>query len=192
MKSTNGEARQAELIEIDLRQVLAGDPAANIALQPFDYLVIKEVPLWAVAGGSRDSRRSEVPRPLSDPPRRDAALGDGARRRPDRPGIRGRRGVHARGAEGARDASSSRRSPRAWSPTWRSSRCRRRRRPARTRARRSPSGKSLLASLRETQAGRPAGHRPEPVDDARPGSEQDIVLKDGDRCSCRASRRKSR
>jgi polysaccharide export outer membrane protein len=43
----NGESRQAELINIDLRQVLAGDPSADIALRPFDYLVIKEVPLWA-------------------------------------------------------------------------------------------------------------------------------------------------
>jgi protein involved in polysaccharide export with SLBB domain len=42
-----GESRQAELIEIDLRQALNGDPAANLALRPFDYLVIKEVPLWA-------------------------------------------------------------------------------------------------------------------------------------------------
>ncbi len=40
-------ARQAELIEIDLRQALNGDPAADLALRPFDYLVIKEVPLWA-------------------------------------------------------------------------------------------------------------------------------------------------
>lgn len=38
--------RQAELIEIDLRRAVEGDPAANIALQPFDYLMIKEVPLW--------------------------------------------------------------------------------------------------------------------------------------------------
>jgi polysaccharide biosynthesis/export protein len=44
----NGESRQAELIEIDLRQALIGDPAADVALRPFDYLVIKEVPLWAV------------------------------------------------------------------------------------------------------------------------------------------------
>lgn len=44
---TDGEARQAELIKIDLRQLLAGDPAADLQLQPFDYLVIKEVPLWA-------------------------------------------------------------------------------------------------------------------------------------------------
>jgi polysaccharide export outer membrane protein len=43
----NGESRQAELIEIDLRKLLAGDPAADIQLRPFDYLVIKEVPLWA-------------------------------------------------------------------------------------------------------------------------------------------------
>ena len=27
--------------------MLAGDPAADLALRPFDYLVIKEVPLWA-------------------------------------------------------------------------------------------------------------------------------------------------
>jgi protein involved in polysaccharide export with SLBB domain len=42
----NGESRQAGLIEIDLRRVLAGDPAADVELRPFDYLVIKEVPLW--------------------------------------------------------------------------------------------------------------------------------------------------
>jgi len=45
---TNGESRQAELIKIDLAQVRAGDPAADLQLKPFDYLVIKEVPLWAV------------------------------------------------------------------------------------------------------------------------------------------------
>jgi polysaccharide biosynthesis/export protein len=43
---SNGQ-RQAELIEIDLRQALNGDPAADLPLRPFDYLVIKEVPLWA-------------------------------------------------------------------------------------------------------------------------------------------------
>jgi protein involved in polysaccharide export with SLBB domain len=42
-----GESRQAELIPIDLRRALAGDPAADVELKPFDYLVIKEVPLWA-------------------------------------------------------------------------------------------------------------------------------------------------
>jgi polysaccharide biosynthesis/export protein len=42
----NGESRQAGLIEIDLRKALDGDPQANISLKPFDYLVIKKLPLW--------------------------------------------------------------------------------------------------------------------------------------------------
>ena len=44
--NSNG-ARQAELISVDLRKVLEGDATADLALRPFDYLVIKEVPLWA-------------------------------------------------------------------------------------------------------------------------------------------------
>jgi polysaccharide export outer membrane protein len=44
---TDGESRQAELLQIDLRKLLAGDPTADIVLRPFDYVVIKEVPLWA-------------------------------------------------------------------------------------------------------------------------------------------------
>jgi protein involved in polysaccharide export with SLBB domain len=43
----DNDARTAELIEVDLRAALEGDAAANIPLQPFDYVVIKEVPLWA-------------------------------------------------------------------------------------------------------------------------------------------------
>jgi len=42
----NGQSREAELITIDLDRLRAGDPDADIALKPFDYLVIKEVPLW--------------------------------------------------------------------------------------------------------------------------------------------------
>jgi protein involved in polysaccharide export with SLBB domain len=42
----NGESRETQLINIDLAAVLRGDPAANITLQPFDLLSIKEVPLW--------------------------------------------------------------------------------------------------------------------------------------------------
>ncbi|MGH8179027.1 MAG: SLBB domain-containing protein [Steroidobacter sp.] len=42
----NGEARQTELVEIELAGALAGDPAEDIELQPFDYLIIKELPLW--------------------------------------------------------------------------------------------------------------------------------------------------
>lgn len=40
-------SRNAQLIEIDLRRAFEGDPMANIPLLPFDYLMIKEVPLWA-------------------------------------------------------------------------------------------------------------------------------------------------
>ena len=42
----NGEQRQAELIEVDLAAVLRGDPAANLRLEPFDTLNIKEVTAW--------------------------------------------------------------------------------------------------------------------------------------------------
>jgi len=42
----NGEKRTAELQEIDLRAALDGDAKANVPLQPFDNLMIKELPLW--------------------------------------------------------------------------------------------------------------------------------------------------
>jgi protein involved in polysaccharide export with SLBB domain len=42
----NGEYRQTELIDIDLAALLRGDPAADITLQPYDALNIKEVPQW--------------------------------------------------------------------------------------------------------------------------------------------------
>lgn len=42
----NGESRQTDLISIDLQKIRSGDLANDLALQPFDYLVIKEVPLW--------------------------------------------------------------------------------------------------------------------------------------------------
>ncbi|HEY1900569.1 MAG TPA: SLBB domain-containing protein [Steroidobacteraceae bacterium] len=42
----NGETRQTELIPIDLAAVMRGDPKANILLEPFDSLSIKEISLW--------------------------------------------------------------------------------------------------------------------------------------------------
>lgn len=42
----SGERRQTEVIDIDLAAVLAGDPTADLPLQAFDYLSIKEVPDW--------------------------------------------------------------------------------------------------------------------------------------------------
>jgi protein involved in polysaccharide export with SLBB domain len=41
-----GLERQTETIEIDLAAALEGDPAANLPLQPFDLLLIKETPEW--------------------------------------------------------------------------------------------------------------------------------------------------
>jgi polysaccharide export outer membrane protein len=43
---TDGESRQTELVDIDLAAAIAGDPAHDVELRPFDYLVIKELPLW--------------------------------------------------------------------------------------------------------------------------------------------------
>jgi protein involved in polysaccharide export with SLBB domain len=42
-----GEARRTVLAEIDLSKALAGDPEHDLLLQPFDHLVVKELPLWA-------------------------------------------------------------------------------------------------------------------------------------------------
>lgn len=41
-----GEARRTELVKIDLAAVLQGDPAADLLLEPFDYLNIQEMPDW--------------------------------------------------------------------------------------------------------------------------------------------------
>ncbi|MGE0520999.1 MAG: SLBB domain-containing protein [Candidatus Binatia bacterium] len=41
-----GDERQTETIEIDLAAALEGDPAANLPLQSFDVLLVKETPEW--------------------------------------------------------------------------------------------------------------------------------------------------
>lgn len=41
-----GDERQTETIEIDLAAALKGDPAANLPLQAFDILLVKETPEW--------------------------------------------------------------------------------------------------------------------------------------------------
>lgn len=46
--TTGGDGRKNELIDIDLAAAQSGNPAANIVLQPFDVLNIKEVPEWSV------------------------------------------------------------------------------------------------------------------------------------------------
>ncbi len=41
-----GNVRETETIDIDLEAALRGDAAANLPLQPFDILVVKETPEW--------------------------------------------------------------------------------------------------------------------------------------------------
>ncbi len=42
-----GDARQTQLINVDLAAVLKGDESADVPLQPFDFLNIMEVPEWS-------------------------------------------------------------------------------------------------------------------------------------------------
>jgi protein involved in polysaccharide export with SLBB domain len=53
-----GEQRNTELINIDLSAALRGDAQANLRLEPFDLLTIKEVPEWA--NEERVTLRGEV------------------------------------------------------------------------------------------------------------------------------------
>ncbi|HEV7606558.1 MAG TPA: SLBB domain-containing protein [Steroidobacteraceae bacterium] len=41
------DARQTQLIDIDLAAILKGDDSADLLLQPFDFLSVKEVPEWS-------------------------------------------------------------------------------------------------------------------------------------------------
>ncbi|MGB7741051.1 MAG: SLBB domain-containing protein [Steroidobacteraceae bacterium] len=42
----DGQTRKTDVIKVDLGRALAGDPAADIVLTPFDTLVIKEISEW--------------------------------------------------------------------------------------------------------------------------------------------------
>jgi protein involved in polysaccharide export with SLBB domain len=43
----NGERRQTALVPIDLAKLRSGDTTADVALEPYDVLVIKELPDWS-------------------------------------------------------------------------------------------------------------------------------------------------
>jgi protein involved in polysaccharide export with SLBB domain len=43
-------ARQSQIINLDLAAILKGDPAADVPLQPFDVLLVKETPDWNQQG----------------------------------------------------------------------------------------------------------------------------------------------
>jgi protein involved in polysaccharide export with SLBB domain len=42
----NGEQRRTEILSIDLAAIRSGDPSANVTLQPFDRLSIKQISGW--------------------------------------------------------------------------------------------------------------------------------------------------
>jgi protein involved in polysaccharide export with SLBB domain len=68
----NGEYREAELVPIDLAAVRAGDPAADLALRPYDFLNIKEVTDWSEQEAV--TLRGEVRFPGTYPIRKDETL----------------------------------------------------------------------------------------------------------------------
>jgi polysaccharide export outer membrane protein len=43
----HADSRETQLLEIDLQAVLKGDESADIVLQPFDFLNVKELPEWS-------------------------------------------------------------------------------------------------------------------------------------------------
>lgn len=45
-QATAGERRESVQVKVNLEEVAAGVASANLALQPFDHLVIKEMPEW--------------------------------------------------------------------------------------------------------------------------------------------------
>ena len=65
---------QTQLIEVDLAAILRGDESADLLLQPFDFLNVKEVPEWSEQEQVTLRRRSAFPGHLSDPARRDACV----------------------------------------------------------------------------------------------------------------------
>ncbi len=70
--SVAGDGRHTELVQVDLAAAMRGDATANVPLQAFDTLTVKEVPLW----GAQESvtLKGEVRFPGSYPIRRGETL----------------------------------------------------------------------------------------------------------------------
>lgn len=175
----DGEARKAELIEIDLQRALAGDASANIPLEPFDYLVIKGLPLWSAT--EEVEIRGEVKFPGRYPIRRGETLRS----------VMERAGglteyAFVEGAVFTRDELKERERKQLQTLADRmQSDLTQLSLQAAQETGRDPGqalavGQSLLANLRATQAvGRLVINLDRSMG-ARPGSEHDIVLKNGD------------
>ena len=70
----DGEQRTTRVVPVDLAAVLAGNPQHDLALQPFDYLTIKEIPDWRETETVTIS--GEVQFPGTYPIRRGETLGE--------------------------------------------------------------------------------------------------------------------
>jgi protein involved in polysaccharide export with SLBB domain len=68
----NGEYRETELLRVDLAGLLRGNPAADVVLEPYDYLNVKEVSRWR--GAEAVTIRGEVAFPGNYPIRRGETL----------------------------------------------------------------------------------------------------------------------
>ncbi len=64
-----GDVRQTQLIDIDLAAILKGDESADLLLQPFDFLNVKEVPEWSEQEQVTLLGEVRFPGHLSDPAR---------------------------------------------------------------------------------------------------------------------------
>ena len=91
------DVRETQLIEIDLAAVLRGDPAADLMLQPFDFLNVKEVPEWS--GQEQVMLQGEVRFPGIYPIQRGETLRSVLDRAGGLTGLAfpERHGIHARG-----------------------------------------------------------------------------------------------
>src|SRR5690606_4410118 len=68
----DGEYRETELVTVDLAAMLRGNPGADLAIGPYDYLNIKEVSRWR--GEESVTIRGEVVFPGTYPIRRGEKL----------------------------------------------------------------------------------------------------------------------
>ena len=122
----SGDVRQTQLLDVDLAAILKGDASADLMLQPFDFLNVKEVPEWSEQEQVALLGEVRFPGHLSDPARRNAAFRADARGRTDSrwrfPKARCSRAWNCRSANRNRSIDS----PNGCRAIWRRRRCRRR------------------------------------------------------------------
>ena len=61
----DGDARQTELIEVNLAAIRRGEPGADLRLKPYDTLVIKPIPMWMEPGTIEVGGRGQIPGQIS-------------------------------------------------------------------------------------------------------------------------------